>query len=97
MGDKYAAALSKSLKHLKPVKINLSGNRISSRGAAEIVNSLCPYTKFLDFSRNSIGPDGAQAIRLFLDTKAESYLLKQYPIPKFKCKLHRRLRGNRIV
>ena len=72
MGDKYAEALSKSLKQLKPVKLNLSGNRISSKGVTEIVNSLCPYTKFLDFSQNSIGPDGTKAIRLFLDSKAES-------------------------
>ena len=73
MGDKYAAALSKSVKHLKPIMINLSGNRITHKGATEIVSNLCPYTKFLDFSRNSIGPEGVKAIRSFMETKAESY------------------------
>ena len=73
MGDKYAAALSKSVKHLRPIMINLSGNRISQKGATEIVSNLCPYTKHLDLSRNSLGPEGIRAVRSFLESKAESY------------------------
>jgi hypothetical protein len=77
MGDKYAAALSKSVKHLRPIILNLSGNRISYKGATEIVGNLCPYTKHLDLSRNSLGPEGMRSIRSFLETKAESYINKK--------------------
>ena len=72
MGDTYAIALSKSVKHLRPIAINLSENRLSCKGVSELLACLSPHTKHIDFSNNSIGSEGIKSFKVYLDTKAES-------------------------
>ena len=56
IGDRYAAALSKGIKCLpKLSKLNMSGNRLSDKGAQAILAGLNPAcTKTLDLSYNSL-------------------------------------------
>ena len=72
MGDEYAAAVSKSVRHLRPIEINLSDNRLSAKGASEIIGNLSPYTKHLDLSKNKMGESGIKTITNFLESRAES-------------------------
>lgn len=57
MGDRYADAFSKGLKHIKSVEVlNLKENRLSEKGAIKILENLeSKETKRLDLEGNKLG------------------------------------------
>eukprot|EP00830_Metopus_es_P001666 TRINITY_DN11450_c0_g1_i1.p1 TRINITY_DN11450_c0_g1~~TRINITY_DN11450_c0_g1_i1.p1 ORF type:complete len:106 (-),score=19.01 TRINITY_DN11450_c0_g1_i1:9-326(-) len=54
MGDQYAAALSKGLKHMTLENVNISNNRLTKDGTKVIINKLRPNFKFLNVSEKYI-------------------------------------------
>ena len=56
MGEKYALALSQSMKHLQGTQVvDLPGNRLGKRGGAAILGSLAERVRNINLDHNHIG------------------------------------------
>ncbi len=70
MGNEYAQALSKGLKHMSPEVVRLSDNRLTPHGSFALVSKLKAGLKHLDLSHNVIGNLAIQKLADFIKTKA---------------------------
>ena len=72
IGDRYASALSKGIKCLpRLVKLNISCNRLSDKGAQAILAGLNPTaTKTLDLSYNSLAQQTVEMLALLIANTA---------------------------
>ncbi|CAG9334437.1 unnamed protein product [Blepharisma stoltei] len=75
MGDTYAKAFSKGIKHIPQVEeLNLKENRLSEKGALKILSKLVEKkTKYLVLTGNHLGEQSVQKIVEILDNP-KSYL-----------------------
>jgi Ran GTPase-activating protein (RanGAP) involved in mRNA processing and transport len=75
MGDKYAEVLSEGLKTSNSVStLQLSNNRLTSRGADLILSQLTKHTQFIDLSNNNIGSIGCSHLQNLLVSKGAKVL-----------------------
>lgn len=70
MGDKFAEALSKGLKHMSPEVINISDNRLTKVGTQKILGKLKPVVKQLNASQNKFDLSTAVILGNFAKSKA---------------------------
>lgn len=73
MGDYYATALSKGLKHMSPELINVADNRLSQKGSKAIVSKLNPALKYLNISQNKIDVNTAILLGRYVKGKCLKY------------------------
>ena len=70
MGNSYALALSKGLKHMAHERILLADNRLTESGSLALIRKLKPALKHLDLSENLLGPGAARELGEFVKWKA---------------------------
>lgn len=70
MGDRFAEALSKGLKHMNPELINISDNRLTKVGSQKIFGKLKPIVKQLNVSENKLDSKSVIMLGQFAKTKA---------------------------
>jgi hypothetical protein len=69
LGDSYAKAISKSIKHAKPVVFHAEENRFSEKGINDLMNSLTSSIKDINLSKNKIDKESTQAIGRMFELK----------------------------
>ena len=70
MGNSYALALSKGLKHMVHERVLLSNNRLTPNGSLALIRKLKPAIKQIDLSENVLGPTAARELGEFIKSKA---------------------------
>ena len=72
IGDRYAAAMSKTMRYLSPTFIHMKSNRLTCRGVGSILLNLCSTIKVINLSFNNIGGEGTTKIYDYLKTNSDS-------------------------
>jgi len=70
MGNKYAMALSSSMKYLKTEKLNLHSNNLGTNGSSAILSNLSNHLTELDLSKNNMGDEAMPKLVSWLENLA---------------------------